>query len=244
MGGEMSIKHAPDGSLVITHKPEGAAVAAEMGAESATAAKVKTDATTVAATATGTAIGALVAGPVGAAVGAGLGAAIDWYRHKQKAAKAADVLARARAAIAATQNPLASLGTVRLKPVAMKAITKSAPTNFPKLQILKMATNANLATHPATPNPDPNTVAAKNAADALYGYFQQYPFDRVTLGNLFWNATKTGVLVRAFQTAFNADSATNAAIGQLNVSGIYDSKTASALTYYTHNPIDPDPNAG
>jgi len=240
VGGEMSIKHAPDGSLVITHKPEG--TAPTMGAEPIMV-QTKTDVTTAAATATGTVVGALAGGPPGALLGAGIGAAIDWYRHKQKATKAAAALAKARAAVATANNPLAGLANVKLLPITMKAITKTAPPAFPKLKLIKMAVTAKTATEPTTTNPDPNTVAAKNAADALYAYFQQYPFDRM-LGDVFWKAAKTGVLTKAFQTAFNADSATNESIGQLNVSGLYDTKTASALTFYTHNPIDPDPNAG
>lgn len=243
VGGEMSIKHAPDGSLVITHKPEGATAGAEMGAEPITAASVKTDATTVAATATGAAIGAVAGGPPGALLGLGIGAAVDWYRHRQKKAKAAAAIAKARAAVAAANNPLAGLNLVNLKPITMKAITKAAPPAFPKLKLIKMAVSAKTATDPATTNPDPNTVAAKTAADALYAYFQQYPFDRM-LGDVFWKAAKTGVLTKAFQTAYNDDKATNEATGPLNVSGLYDSKTAGALTFYTHNPIDPDPNAG
>ena len=104
-----------------------------------------------------------------------------------------------------------------------------------------MAAAAKQAT--SSPNPDPKTLAAKQAADALYAYFQKYPYDR-QLGDLFWKSNRTGILVKAFQTAFNADAATNAATGPLNVSGFYDTKTAGALTYYTHNPVDPDPNAG
>lgn len=233
MSGEFAIRHASDGSLIMTHKPS-APAHAEMAGESATAVKAK--AKTVAATAVGTAIGAVAGGPLGAAVGAGLGAALDWYRHHQKAVAAAAILAKARAGASGVSPDL----SVRIKPIVLKALAKAAP-NLPTAQILPLTMRANAATSPSAVNPDPNTVAAKNAADALYGYFQQYPYDRM-FGDVFWKASKTGILVKAFQNAYNADAVTNVVTGPLAVSGYYDAKTAGALTLYTHDPIDPDPN--
>lgn len=249
MSGELDIKHQADGSIVITHLPDGGKFSgdpaygcdADMGAEKINAKAIGAKVKPVAVTATATLIGLAVAGPIGLLVGAGVGGAIDWYRHKKHPAAAAP--APAPSGPVAIDPGLANLKTIKLKPLAMASMTKAAPT-IPKLKLIKMATAAKTAT-PASPAAatSPATVAAKSAADALYNYFQQYPFDRM-LGDIFWKSNKTGVLVKAFQQAYNEDAATNQATGTLSVNGLYDSKTAGALTFFTHNPVDPDPSAG
>ena len=237
MSGDLTIQHAKDGGIIITHKPSDASMSGEAPAA---VKKITAKVVPVAATAAGAGIGFVVAGPVGAIVGLGIGGAIDWIRHRQK--KDAGPGTGAGAVSLGPDGATVSIpeGVVHLKPITINALTKSAPA-VPKLRLIRAAVVAKAAANPAT-SPSPQTTAAKQAADALYGYFKQYPFDRM-LGDVFWKSAKTGTLVKAFQKAYNLDNVTNVTMGKLQEDGFYGAQTAGALTLYTHDPVDPDPNA-
>ncbi len=85
-------------------------------------------------------------------------------------------------------------------------------------------------------------AATPPEATALYAYFQKYPYDRM-LGDTFWKSVHTGYLVGAFQAVFNK-APESATLGAVPTNGLYDSKTAAALTLYTHDPVAADPKAG
>jgi hypothetical protein len=208
----------------------------------------------VAATGVGAAVGAMAAGPLGLVIGGALGAAVDYYRAQEakKTAAGPSLVAALNASaaqgikfktlgaspmstaavIAKLSQGSAANGGVKFKPLQVAQVVKAQVPSAPPVARL-----ANIATAAATGVLDP---AAKAAATALYDYFEQYPGDRIFLGDTFWQSPHTLMLVGAFQNAYNS---TDKPLGVLRTDGVYDNTTAAALTLYTHDPIAPNPNA-
>lgn len=79
------------------------------------------------------------------------------------------------------------------------------------------------------------------AATALRTYLTQNA-ERRAAGDLFWKSAQTGVLVTAFQEAFNADTQMQRGLGGLQVTGYFGPKTAAVYTLYLHESVSPDPS--
>ena len=71
---------------------------------------------------------------------------------------------------------------------------------------------------------------AKAAATALYAYLKAHGAD---------GSPTLAQLVQTFQSQSNTDPQAVQLTGALSVTSVYDTKTAAALTLYTHDPIPP-----
>lgn len=204
---------------------------------------------TVGATATGAVIGSFIVPGVGTAIGASIGAGLDWWRYRKahRHLKKGDrVPGRGRLVLVPVGGRMVAVshGAPAVSPAALKKLSPAAAHPLAAVHMAAVVAAAPPTTPPATLQAVATAApaTAPPEATALYAYFQKYPYDRM-LGGTFWRSAHTNYLVTAFQSAFNS-APESATLGPLKATGLYDGKTAAALTLYTHDPVAADPSAG
>jgi hypothetical protein len=78
-------------------------------------------------------------------------------------------------------------------------------------------------------------------AAALYKFLQQHVAHRVK--DEFWEHDKTRTHVGFFQRAFNKDRGLRMGVHALPEDGVFDRRTAAALSLYAQRPVSSDPKA-